>query len=80
MIGEDFFHMSFHLVSIKYKDQRAFTVADNCSKYHQLIAGCVDVFFRQLIQFFPGKNNVVSIDKEIFFLAWFSLSIADGRC
>ena len=47
---------------------------------NQLIAGRVDIFFRQLIQLFPGKNDVVSIDKEIFFLAWFSLSIADGRC
>ncbi len=72
--------MSFHLVSIKYKDQRAFTVALIIAQnIHQLIAGCVDVFFRQLIQFFPGKNNVVSIDKKIFFLARFSLPVTDSR-
>ena len=81
MIGKNFFHVSFHLVSVKYKDQCTFAVSLIVAQdIHQLIAGRVDIFFCQLIQLFPGKNDVVSIDKEIFFLAWFSLSIADGRC
>ena len=70
--------MALHLIGVKHKDQSTFPVALIIAEnIHQLIAGSMNIFLCKLPKFLPGKNNIVSVHKKIFFPAGLSCPIAD---
>ena len=61
--------IAFHFVSIKYKNQRGFfeslIITQNI---HQFFPGAVDVGCCQFFQILPGKDDVIAVHQQIFFL------------
>ena len=81
VVGKNLLHMPLNLVGIKDQDQCTFTITLIITQdILELITGRMNIFFCQLIQFFPGKNNIVSIYKKIFFFTGPALSVTYCRC
>ena len=76
MILLDLQCIAFYLVCVKYQNQDTFLIPLIITQdIHQFISGSLDADFCQFFQLLPCKNNIVSVNQQVFLHSLFFFAL-----